>query len=262
MKRILLATLLSIHSLPAAFTVDFNTPGELAANFSSAQAGPIVQAGDGGLGDSGSLDLSGLTNGAAQQILTLNPSFSGNLSSWNASIYYRGNAHNFWQFGFTTGAAPDIVEGWAFADGEYLPVIFFQSGGADGGAIGFTNYHSGLGNAEFGQIALVPGGLATSAEWYHYSIAVEYLGASEYSVEGTLNLANADGSLGAELATVTSNFINPDLAADGAAYLLLNMYDGVTLDGFSTTAVPEPASAALAGLGLLAGLVFHRRRRA
>jgi hypothetical protein len=199
-----------------------------------------------------------MTGGTGQQILTLNQSFAGNLSSWNASIYYKGNAQNFWQFGFTTDAAPGINDTWAH-NGAYLPVIFFQSGNLEGGAIGFTNYSPSAGTAENGEVVLVAGDLPVTAEWYRYSITVNYLGLSQYSVQGTLHQANADGSLGAQLATVTSTFTNPELAADGTAYLLINMYDGVALDNFSTT-VPEVSSGLLAGIGMLAA-GFRRRPR-
>ena len=255
-----LGTLISIPSGFAAVAVNFDSAGDFTGYFSSGQSGPIQQSGTGGLNNGGSLDLSGITGGTGQQILTLNQSFAGNTASWSASIYYRGNAQNFWQFGITTEEAPGLNEGWAYND-EYLPVIYFESGGREGGAIGFGNYSPTVSpTAEYGEIVFIPGGLPVTPEWYRYSITVNYLGLSQYSVEGTLTAANADGSLGAVLGTVTSTFTNPELAADETAYLFLNMYDGVALDDFSTT-VPEASSGLLAALGLLAAGIRRRPRR-
>lgn len=264
MKRISAASLVLLSSVQAAVLLDFNTPGQLSGNFSSAQVGPITQSTTGGANGSGSLNLSGMNGTAAtQQILTFNQSFAGDLASWSASIYYRGDARNFWQFGFITEAAPALNEGWASQGGSFLPVILFASGSVDDGAIGFTSYSPSNpvnGGITDGQLFNIPGDLPTSNEWYQYSFAVEYLGLSQYSVEGTLRSANADGSLGAVLGTVTSTFTNPELAADDSVYLYLNFYQGQAIDNFATS-IPEPSGVLLGGIGLAGGLLCPRRRK-
>ena len=264
MKRIPVVFLALLGSLQAAVVLDFDTPGQFAANFSSGQSGPITQSASGGANGSGSLNLSGMNGSAAtQQIITFNQAFSGDLESWSASIYYRGDALNFWQFGFTTEEAPALTEGWASQGNSFLPVILFASGSVDDGAIGFTSYSPSNpvnGGITDGQLFNIPGDLPSTNEWYQYSFAVEYLGLSQYSVEGTLRAANADGSLGAVLGTVSSTFTNPELAADDSVYLYINMYQGQAIDNFTTT-VPEVSGAMLGSIGLVSGLLCSRRRK-
>lgn len=261
-KKTLFASFLLVAAQPlgAALVVDFDTPGALTNNFSSAQSGIIVQSTTGGLNNSGSLDLSAITGGAtAQQIWTLTPSFAGNLSSWSMSIYYHGNGQKFWQFGVTSEAAPALDSGYAYS-GAYLPYIAFGSGDLNNGAIGFTNYSPLAGSGEYGATVDVPGDIPTTAAWYRYDVGVTYLGSSQFSVQGTMSNANVDGTIASQLATVTSVFTNPELAADPSAHIFFNLYDGVALDNFTTTAVPEPSAPLLAAGGLLIAMAGHRRR--
>ena len=264
MKRIPVAFLALLGSLQAAVVLDFDTSGQFAENFSSGPSGPITQSASGGTDGSGSLDLSGLNGSAGtQQIITFNQSFAGDLASWSASIYYRGDAQNFWQFGFTSDEAPNLTEGWASQGGSFVPVILFASGSVDNGAIGFTSYSPSNpvnGGVTDGQLFNIPGDLPTSDEWYQYSFSVGYLGLSQYSVEGTLRSANADGSLGAVLGTVSSTFTNPELAADDSVYIYLNLYQGAAVDNFATT-IPEVSGAMLGSIGLASGLLCSRRRK-
>ncbi|MCM2273369.1 MAG: PEP-CTERM sorting domain-containing protein [Candidatus Didemnitutus sp.] len=268
MKKLLALVLgvAAVSPLAADYTLDFNTAGQFAGEFGSAQPGPITQSGSGGLNGSGSLDLSGMTGGStAQQIVTFNQAFAGNLSSWSASIYYYGNAQHFWQFGVLTTATPALNDGWAHDGSSYVPSIWLESGNADGGSFGVGSY-DGVGETIY-DVSIVDGGLPASAEWYKYTINVMHTGGSNFTIAGTMNQANADGSLGAVLATALLLIENAAIAADSTVYLYLNLYDGVAIDNFYTTTytpavIPEPATlAALAGL-LALGFVSWRRRAA
>lgn len=247
----------------AQFTLDFDTPGQFSTYFSSAQTGPFTQSASGGLNNSGALDLSGLTGGAtAQQIVTFNHGFSSHLSSWSASIYYYGNAQQFWQFGVVTAAAPELVEAFAFANGNYLPAIWLESGNRDGGAFAVGSY-DGFSEVAYDTV-IVSGGLPTSAEWYNYTINVTYTGGSNYAITGTLMQSDASGGLGSLLATSSLSIENSGLAAADTVYLYLNLYDGVALDNFVTTTyaapIPEPSTyAALVGVLALGAAAWRRR---
>jgi len=261
--RTLLVSALGLALASAAFAdtyVDFNAPGDFATYFSSAQSGGIIASGSGGLSDSGSLDITGLPS--APQMITFNQGFSPTMSSWSASIYFYGDAQNFWQFGVTTKAAPDLDDfGYPGSEGESLPVIWIQTGNDSGGALGIGNYSPGPFHPEEWNSTLVPSGLPTSNAWYRYTISGTYLGDDQYDIHALLYEANADGTLGAQLAEFSFEVYNSGLAASETLYFFISPGQGVTLDNFHTDleAIPEPATlpVLLAGAAVLA---WHRRR--
>lgn len=242
--------------------VDFNTPGDLSAYFSTAQSSGVNQSAGGGLGGSGSVDLSPLA-GTSEVVYTFNQSFSGDLSNWNASLYFHGNARNFWQFGFTSDPTPGTDTGYLYND-DYLSVIFLQSGNAANpaneveGAFGIGSYSAGSEGTVFSDPNIYPdGGISTDPGWYKYSMDVSYLGVNVYEVTGTMERSDADGNILSVMGTTTYQFTNPGLAGDDSVYLYFYMFDGSAIDRF-TTSIPEPSAALLGGLGALALL---RRRR-
>ncbi len=83
-----------------AVLFDFNTPGQLTGNFSSAQSGLTIQSDTGGLNNSGSLNI--LATAESSQIFTLNTPFSGDLDTWRVSFYYKGDANLNPTLGVTT----------------------------------------------------------------------------------------------------------------------------------------------------------------
>lgn len=237
---------------------DFNTPGQLTGNFSSAQSGLTIQSGTGGLNNSGSLDLTA-TDYEHAQIFTLNTPFSGSLDTWRVSFYYKGDANLNPTLGVTTQAAPLVTDGQPGDGGTtYYPFIIGQSGGADGGVMGISNY-TGTGYSDW-KLGVVSGGLPTTANWYFYELTVSYLGSNNFSVTGTLNSASSDGTVGLLLASASQTFNNPAIAGDSAAYIYFQVNGGVAIDNLSTTAVPEPTTIGLlAGAGLAVFAAYRRR---
>jgi len=253
-----------LSPVSAQFTLDFDTPDQFSSYFSSEQEGPITQSATGGLNNSGAMDLSGL-GGVAQQIVTFNHGFSSQLSSWSTSVYYYGNIQNLWQFGVTTAAAPTLVEGWAFANGSYLPAIWLEAGNNEGGAFAVGSY-DGTDTPSY-DTQFVSDGLSTDAAWYHLALDVSYTGGSHYDITGTLTAANADGSLGDLLSTSFLSIDNEGIDSADTLYLYLNLFDGVAIDNFTTTtysptAIPEPSTyAAIFGAVALGAVVIVRRRQ-
>ncbi|MBB5349949.1 hypothetical protein HNR46_000170 [Haloferula luteola] len=258
----LLSALAATTQVNAALSLDFNTPGDFSSNFSTAQTPAIVESASGGLNGSGSVDLSGL-GGTVINFYTLNTSFSGSLSSWTASVYYHGDANAFYQFGFTTDAAPGESGSFMSQDGgtTFLPFIYLGSGNADGGSVGFIGYHSGLSSTD-DHVVETNIDLPETDAWYRYDLGVNYLGGDSYQITATLSQASSDGSVVSTLGTITGTTLNPALAADDSVHLYFGLYDGAALDQFETTAVtlvPEPTSALLL-LGGMVGFGFRRRR--
>jgi hypothetical protein len=237
-------------SAMAGISLTFDTPGEFAANFSTAQTvGLISQTNTGGLGDSGRIDWSPI---AGSQIWTLNTSFQGNLPSWSAEFYMQGTI--FSAFGFTTLPNPGDSLGYP-TNSEvtgYLPSIFIATATPDVLAI-----------VKDGDTNVLAAQTATSQplteRWYRYRIAVENLGLGNYDVTGTVYTADGSGAIFSQIGSVQAIVNNPALAADGDVHLFLGFNEvGNSIDNFQTT-IPEPASVGL--LTLSAGLMLRRRRK-
>jgi len=237
---------------------DFNTPGQLTGNFSSAQSGLTIQSGTGGLNNSGSLDISA-TAGTNAQIFTLNTPFSGDLGSWRVSFYYKGDANLNPTLGVTTQAAPIVTDGQPGDGGTiYYPIIYAQTGELNGGTLSIASYN-GIDSTESKE-ETVSGGLSTAANWYFYELTVSYTGSNNFSVTGTVNNASSDGTVGSQLVSASQIFNNPAIAGDSAAYIYFQVNGGVAIDNLSTTAVPEPTTIGLlAGAGLAVFAAYRRR---
>lgn len=250
--------LLVLAALPvsAAYVADFSAAGQLAADFSSIQGG-LTQSATGGINNGPSLSLAA-ANDNNQKIYTLNQPFSGDLASWSASYYYRGIPGKSPLFGILSGPAPGFTEGLPSSGGDYLSYIQIQTGDGDGGTLAIESLTGSDLASDFSG-AIVAGGLPGTVGFYHYSMAVTYLGLSSYQVDATVTAANADGSLGSVVATHTSTFSNPDLAADDSVYLYFHAYSAGNIDNISFEVVPEPSSSMLAALGLLGAAWFRRR---
>lgn len=267
MKKLLtvftLASLLPVLSSPGALDINFNNLGDFTANFSTGQSNPIGEAASGGINNTRAVDLTPL-GGNTTQFWTLNQSFSGDLASWEASMFFQGNAQSgMWQFGFMQEEAPGEAFGYASTDGgsTYVPTMFTQTGNADNGSIAVGNLASPTGSVQWGTVVETVPDLPSSNQWWKYDFSVTYLGSGQYSVQSSITAANADGSLGSVYGTTNDTFTNSALAGDSDVYLYFSVYDGVRLDNFSTTAVPEPAAmGALSGLLALLFVAAFRRR--
>ncbi len=243
-------------SAMAAVSLSFDTPGQFAANFSTAQTqGLITQAATGGLNNSGRIDWSPI---AQTQIWTLNTSFQGNLPIWSAEFYMQGTI--FSAFGFTTLPTPGESLGYPANSQvtEYLPSIFIVTATADGG----TSNGGILAIVKDGDTNALAAQTATSQAlvdgWYRYRISVEHLGLGNYDVTGTVHTADASGALLSQIGSVQTVVNNPALAADGEVHLFLGFSEvGTSIDNFQTT-IPEPSYLGL--LALSASLMLRRRR--
>ncbi|RYD67727.1 MAG: PEP-CTERM sorting domain-containing protein [Verrucomicrobiaceae bacterium] len=251
-SKLLLGPLLLGSSLAvqAAVSLDFNTSGQFAENFSTFQTeGLIAQAPGGGLGNSGHVNLGIIT---AAQIWTFNTAFRGDLTSWSAEFYLKGTY--FKQFGFTSDATPRQIEGMPVNSAEtaYQAHIALGSGNGtgDGDAIGL--YKDGAVAAS--SLISVP----LTDSWYRYKISVDYLGSDNFDVTGTIHTADASGALLTEIGFIRSTINNPGLASANQAHLYFGFnYPGESVDNFSTT-IPEPSVLGLVALSL--GFSFRRRR--
>lgn len=108
------------------------------------------------------------------------------------------------------------------------------------------------------------GGLpASDASWYRYTISGTYLGYDEYGFHAVLHQANADGTVGDQLAEVSLYVVNMGLSSSESLYFYINPMRGVTIDNFYTdlAVIPEPGtlSTLFAGAAVLA--LHHRRTR-
>lgn len=229
-------------------SLDFNAPGQFSDNFSTSQTnGLIAQAPSGGLGNSGHINL-GLI--AASQVWTLNTPFRGDLSSWSAEFYLKGTF--FTQFGFTTTASPQQIDGKPTNNGltAYLPQIAIGTGNNDGGTLGIYNDTDAAASSSTS--------VDLTNSWYRYKISVAYLGFNNFDVTGTIHTSDSSGTLLSQIGIVQSTINNPALAAADQAHLFLGFNEvGESIDNFSTT-IPEPS---LMGLAALPMSFLLRRRR-
>lgn len=247
---VMVGSLALSQAASAALLIDFNAAGQFANNFSTSQStGLVTQSASGGLGNTGHIDLSGLSLESGQtQIWTLNTSFNPTLSNWSAEFYLKGSV--FANFGVTTQAAPNNVESYPVngTATAYLPQI---SMGTGGNLVGIFDEN----NVVASDTVTVP--LANG--WYRYQLSVSYLGEGNYNVTATVHTADANGALLQQIGTLTTPIHNPELAAAPQAYIYLGIDRvGESIDNFYTT-IPEPASASLALMGT-ALLVLRRRR--
>lgn len=261
MKRLLPLLPLFVAQSWASVTLNFNSASDFTNNFSTGTGSPvIVHSANGGIDNTGSLDLTGLTGTA--EFWTLDQSFAGNLANWSASIYFNGRATDAWMFGVYAEPAPGEAFGFPTNDGgvSFPSTLALQTGDASGGAIATLNTVGG--SATYGT-SVEPGGFSPSNLWYHLEFSATYLGSNEYQTTSTIRNASSDGTLGSVLATATDTLTNADLASDPEVYVFFGFYSdagSVALDGFTTNAVvPEPSFWGLF-VGLSAfGLVARRR---
>lgn len=252
--NIIIACLLSAAPAYSAFIVDFNTPGDLENNFSTLQTvGLATESPTGGLLNSGRMNLSTLS---ASQVWTLDQSFSGDLASWSVSLFLQGQYLTF--LGVTSDPTPLSVGGLAGATPSLARAqMGMGSGSLNGGTLGFRNSEANVATVAVVNSTTVVGGIPSG--WLHYSLTVDYLGSNEYELRAMINQADANGTIGGNLADITSTVTNASLASDPSVYMMIGLgQTGTSIDNFSTTAIPEPSVALLGSLTCL-GLVRRRR---
>ncbi|RYD42329.1 MAG: hypothetical protein EOP85_11365 [Verrucomicrobiaceae bacterium] len=258
LSALLLATALSAH---AAVTVTFDNPGDLTNQFTNTSSTPVAQSSTGGLGGSGSIDLTSIAGGDAQY-LTFKTPFAGNTEGWSVSVFgYSGTtpAAPVTYMGISTAPLVNF-EGSPSTDGSTIaPFIAFSSGDGDNGSISSMSHLGGPGLADSHTVEMSTN--LAAGTWYRHDLAVSYLGLNEYSVTSSIYGVDASGNNPILLATTgPQQYTNAILAADPEVYFFLGVYNGGSLDDFTVNVIPEASSSLALALGGLA--LATRRRRA
>ncbi len=242
----------------AALNINFDTPGQLTDYFANASPTAVGQSATGGLGGSGSINLTTLN--FESQYISLKTAFAGNLANWSVSVFaYSGSTATapVTMMGISSGPVRDFEGSPSINGTSIAPFLAFSSGEADGGSISTMSHLGGPGLADSHTVEMNAN--LAAATWYRHDLSVSYLGSNNYSLTASIYQVDANGANPVLRGTTgAQQYSNPVFAADPDVYLFLGFYNGAALDNFSTTAIPEPSSIALA-LGGCA-LVFRRRR--
>ncbi|RYZ14826.1 MAG: PEP-CTERM sorting domain-containing protein [Myxococcaceae bacterium] len=245
----------------AALTVTFDNPNDLTTYFTNASGTPIGLSSTAGIGGSGAVDLTQIPSGDTQ-FLVLKTPFAGNLSNWNVSVYgYNGSAAaapvTF--MGISTGPVRNFEGSPSLTGSDLAPFLALSTGEAFNGAISTYSYDGGPGFNDDRTFAM--GTNLTAFTWYRHDLSVVYQGGNNYTLTASIYEVDANGNNPVLRGTAgAQQHTNSAFAADPSVYLFLGVYNGAALDNFSTDAVPEPSSLALA-LGGCA-LAFRRKRAA
>lgn len=282
-KTTLATSVLAAIAMPAMHTnasvIDFNTTGELNANFTVASNNKYSEADAIGLDGTRGVDVA---NNSLQGSRAFNTSFDGSSPSATVSIFFQyTSATNNGGAGLFIGIGPDqnydpAFTGGGVATNDHIMVTFQGAGGAsdpDTRQLNFFNIVNG--DSPFGgpDLSSSFGGFDSAeyvdGNWYKLELVWTFdSGDGLFDLTATIQNSTADGTLGATVASIAaSDLDNPSLRDDGTVYAFfgsqaISVDRGIdTLDNFEVDVVPipEPGSLSLIGLGGL--LVLARRRK-
>ncbi len=242
-----------------ATLIDFNTPGDLTANFQAVDSGKYSEAAGIGLGGTAGVEIA--TFGSQGSRTYTSESFSGS-GTLSASIYFQWvtptdvgfGSGMFLGFGPTTDYAPGL--GGGSGDPSDNHVLVAVPGNAQ---MFIQNVSSGAAAQNSG----FAGNTLVSGNWYHLQLDLSPTGGNDFDLTGTLTNSDSDGVLGTVVRTVSTNYTNSGLIGDAEVYAFFggqgnSVARGIdALDNFS--AIPEPSSLVLISVALGSLMMFRKR---
>lgn len=252
---------MSLHA--HSFISNFNTLGDFTSEYIVTNNANLIQVSNGGLSNSGAVNLSDETNDSTAIFAPDAFDLSVALTSYNISGYFLnqqaslGTLQPAFQIGF--GSAPSTA---------------FNSGGSNtflsglvlgNGAVEFQTGNNG---------ATIDSGTSTTntlmgGNWYFLSLNLTRSTTPDtFSGQISLFNSNAAGVVGSRIATSSTNITNSLIYNDTTTYAGFRTLgstiggNGVNLvDNFGAVPVPEPGSVVLLAIGAL-GVAGIRRRKA
>lgn len=249
-----------LPSAAFATLIDFNTPGQLDANFLAVDSNKYSEGAGIGLSGSTGIDVATFSSQGSRTYTAASSSGSDSLST---SIYFQWvtptdagfGSGMFLGFGPSTSYTPGLAGNTGVATNSHVLVavpgntqMFLQNVDSGGAAQ----------NSGFGANTLVDG------NWYHLQLDLTPSGGSDFDLTGTLTNSDSDGVLGSVVRTITTPRTNVGFTGDSDVYAFFggqgnSVSRGIdTLDNF--TAIPEPSSLLLLGMAIGTALLFRKRR--
>lgn len=283
MKTFVRPHLSGICALVALFAVspahsqiwDFNTPGQLAADFYAGSQGAVgTQAASGGLNNSGWVENGIIAGGRGFEVV--DQAFSGLTSDLTMSIYFQWQTNTIFaaeslQLGLGRSTNPDVSFSPVGGNTGLNAPVSTQALSVGIGPRTVANdvriYVSTMTDGSTTNLNQPGSPVATLADgnWYFLEVNFSLLGSNDgfaYTVE-LFNSSNTGVVSGSSLLSYSSSFVNAGLTAgDLNAYFgsrNAGQYGITGVDNFYVSAIPEPSVAVLSLLGLV-GLALRRRR--
>jgi hypothetical protein len=252
----LFITSVAVEAAFVSFNTNFNSPGDLAANFTDGDASAYFSE-QAGIGLDGSRAVAmPISDTVTEEIWTSKSSFSlssGETYTIGGYFFQDGGASNgFGGLSFSANASNDSSSGDAFTTGNSSIGIAFYGAGytfesvdvngtVDRGSSNFRNWSA-----------------STFADaWNYVEFSLLYIGGDDFQVSAISYDASSDGSLLTSYTTQTQTFTNSDLAESTDIYVTFGS-KGNRYEAFDV--IPEPSSFSLF-IGLFALAFMFKRKR-
>ena len=255
----ILTMTISVHS--QTIIRNFDSAGDLAANFSLVGTNKFSEADTIGLGSSRALEVGDVF---VQGSYVHNSGIASGYTSVSTSIFFQwltptnvgGGAGLFLGFGPDTSYSPPIGGGGAATNDHALLALasnglLFVQNVADGGSPQ---------NAGFAATSL------TSGNWYQAKLDLTPTGGNDFDLTATITNSDSSGVLGSIVQTASSSFTNASLITDSEIHAFFGGQGGSvsrgidTVDNFSTVVIPEPSTFTMIGLALASLYILRRRQ--